>query len=328
MTANQLQQTGAGRLDGIQMLRGAAALAVVLFHFFIIEAIYDTDQGMAGFVGYGRAGVDLFFVISGFIMVHVTRNAPPGEASAGQFLFRRLQRIYPPYWIITFGMVALWTISHGAAFSTLVATHRNFLETFLLWPEGRDPVLNVGWTLVHEVYFYLIFTLVLFAPQRWRPALLGAWGAAMTAVHFSPLHDLSPATVLISHPMNLEFLFGACVAWARPHAGIKSHKAAMFTAALFLIGAVVYFGGAPTDAEFNQYWARTLLFGPLAACLVFVFAHPQTPVAPLLKSLGDRSYALYLLHIPLFAVLGVVWRKVSGPGYLDNVVAFAIMISA
>lgn len=315
------------RLDSIQALRGAAALAVVLFHFFIVETIYGPDHLAPGFFGYGRAGVDLFFVISGFIIVHVTRNLPAGEKTARSFLFRRLQRVYPPYWIITLGMLALWLVTGGSAFNGLIGENRNFLQSLALWPEGRDPVLNVGWTLVHEIYFYLAFTLILFTPPKWRPPLLAIWGGAMAAFYFSSFHTLSPETRLASHPLNLEFLMGAFVAWLRPHAGPNADRVAWVLAAIFLVAVIAVFGAAPTDPDFDQYWTRALLFGPLAACIVFLCAQ-KTSAPAWLKGLGDRSYALYLLHIPLFAIFGTVWRKFAAQGPWDNLAAFLLVIAA
>jgi len=85
------------RLDHIQALRGIAALMVVVSHLLIIERKYSVDQILGEWAVFGMAGVDLFFVISGFIMVYVMWDRPRGVKASAEFLWGRASRIYPLY---------------------------------------------------------------------------------------------------------------------------------------------------------------------------------------------------------------------------------------
>jgi peptidoglycan/LPS O-acetylase OafA/YrhL len=101
------------KLQSIQILRGIAALLVVIFHVRAQEMLAIGGNGLAempflnGFVNNGFAGVDLFFVISGFIMVYVTDGVRPGIRSSLDFLFARATRIYPLWWFFSALMIAM-----------------------------------------------------------------------------------------------------------------------------------------------------------------------------------------------------------------------------
>lgn len=90
-----------GRLEWVQGLRAFAVLLVLFSHLFRIEEKYATQTVLPDFVLAGVSGVDLFFVISGFIMVVVTEKSRAGLRRAAQFIYRRLLRIYPVYWFYT-----------------------------------------------------------------------------------------------------------------------------------------------------------------------------------------------------------------------------------
>ncbi|MCA8897615.1 MAG: acyltransferase [Hyphomonas sp.] len=314
------------RLDGIQVLRGLAALAVALFHFHTVERLYGPDALVPQFAEYGRAGVDLFFVISGFIMVRVAGRAMPGPVSAGNFLAKRMLRIYPPYWVATLGVLAVWIGSGHRYFGSFAGEAPDIAASLALLPQAREPILNVGWTLVHEMYFYIVFALLLLAPVRWRGWLGLGWLAVILGAGATGFSPSSPAGQIVLHPLTLEFILGAGIAVIRPRfIGNRAAQVAGVLAALWFAGAVMTLGPAPEEAGFADGWRRAACFGPAAAALVFAVAGPsERPRWPRpLVALGDASFALYLIHLPLFAVLGIVWGRFAGPGLLDN--AFACL---
>ena len=94
-------------LNHVQALRGVAAFLVMLAHLYDSELKYSPDQLLGRWTIYGNAGVDLFFLISGFIMVYVTSNRDRGVKPAFEFLFSRACRIYPLYWIVTLAVFAV-----------------------------------------------------------------------------------------------------------------------------------------------------------------------------------------------------------------------------
>jgi len=129
------------RLDHIQALRGIAALMVVVSHLLIIERKYSVDQILGDWAIYGMAGVDLFFVISGFIMVYVMWDRPRGPKAAGEFLWGRASRIYPLYWVVSLVLFALWLVRPDMVFSSIDAPP-DIVKSFALFPDDREPMIR------------------------------------------------------------------------------------------------------------------------------------------------------------------------------------------
>jgi len=264
------------KLRSIQVLRGLAACAVVFLH------AYPNPDGPVGNAGYGAAGVDLFFVISGFIMASVSQGR-----TAGQFLGDRLWRIYPLWWVAV--VPWLFMVPRGATFLT---------SSLTLWPIYGDgyfvPVLKVGWTLSFELLFYLAMTAAIATRAAVPLALYALFLAGALATSSPLLHFLGS-------PTALEFLMGVLIARLprRPALGV-----------LIPIGFALFACTSPgigdVEASLGPQWAlrRALLWGVPAALVVWgtlsldrVFKHRafDVPVA-----LGDASYSIYLFH-PLVA---------------------------
>ena len=148
-------------IANLQMLRGLAALAVVFYH---------TDYRLPGDVHTEFQGVAVFFVISGFIMTHITRQ------DASSFLTHRLIRIVPLYWLCT---IAIAVLAHAD-----VAAVAKSLLFIPYWNINHDPqpLLGVGWTLNMEMFFYGLFALALLASRRWAPVIAGTVIVAIVAV--------------------------------------------------------------------------------------------------------------------------------------------------
>src|SRR5438876_1283510 len=145
-------------LEGIQILRAVAALLVVFHH-----ALEESRAAIPGpkspdwLTTFGAAGVDIFFVISGFIMLYVSFPAGGPPASPQSFLFSRITRIYPLYWICLATIIALKSVVRS---SSLPGDPNVFLGSILLLP-GDYMILGPAWTLVYEMYFYIIFAATL-----------------------------------------------------------------------------------------------------------------------------------------------------------------------
>jgi exopolysaccharide production protein ExoZ len=139
-------------LYGIQILRAVAAIAVVLHHAL------EQSNGASGrfspdwLTTAGAAGVDIFFVISGFIMLHVSFLPRRPVPSAGTFLFRRATRIYPLYWLCC---IAILLISAAGFLSSHRYSVSKIISSMLLLP--GETIIGVSWTLVYEMYFYFVF---------------------------------------------------------------------------------------------------------------------------------------------------------------------------
>jgi exopolysaccharide production protein ExoZ len=201
------------KLLTLQVARGIAANLVVLSHLFVLEDKYTHGGVLPSFTFYGVAGVDLFFVLSGFIMVAAAgRRVGPCE-----FLWRRAARIYPTYWLVTLVIFAITLVAPDMVNSSITEPI-SIWRSFLLLPARTPPLLAVGWTLVHEMYFYLVFAVFL-ALQI--PVLVGliAWGLVLLSVMTTIPNETvaSPVLSLVANPLTAEFMMGATVGllWVR-----------------------------------------------------------------------------------------------------------------
>lgn len=285
-------------LLSVQYLRALAAFAVAAFHTLQWARI-DFD--------IGAAGVDVFFVISGFIMWRTTegRAIRPLE-----FLRRRAIRIVPLYWTVTLGLAAaalLWP----ARFIDVQPTWDHVLQS-LAFIQHRNPaglpfpVLAPGWTLNYEAVFYVIFAACLFLPEARRLLVLTC---VLLALGFGGFFH-PPAYEMLANPMILEFLAG--VLWAKAmNAGASPGRGAGW--AIFVVGLAWYLTMYFTKAEWDLW--RPLFWGFPALLLVIGLTSVEADGGlldlPPARALGDASYSLYLTHplvIGAMAVTFGVWH--------------------
>ncbi|MGI8841184.1 MAG: acyltransferase family protein [Caulobacteraceae bacterium] len=278
-------------LLSIQYLRGGAALAVVLYHAL---------QWESGGFEVGRAGVDVFFVISGVIMWWITAD---GAARPGPFLWRRLSRVAPLYWLATLAVAALAVAWPGFLPEVLpdwrhLALSLAFMPHFD--PRGRPfPLLPPGWTLTYEAAFYLVFAAALLVPVRRRVLAITAALFAVVAAGFL-LSD--PAYILGANPMLLEFAAGVWLGKRLESGRLPGPVWGLSLAAL----GVAAFAALEATHFINELW-RPLLWGAPAAAIVAgalcLEARGAVPASRPLKVLGDASYAIYLAHLPATALI-------------------------
>jgi exopolysaccharide production protein ExoZ len=300
-------------LLSIQYLRGLAALAVVLFHAF--------QWTGAGF-DIGAAGVDVFFVISGFVMWITTQGRP---AAPGGFLWRRFVRVAPAYWIATLALAllaALWPRllpqvrlqpSH-LALSLLFIPH--------LDPDGLPfPLLPPGWTLVYEAVFYLVFAASLAAPIRARFGLVigGLTALALLGFVLHPLYEL------FANPSLLEFAAGVWLGKAYAERRLPGRGIGWLLLAAGL-GAFVALRllGLHSDMWRNLIWGVPAL--AIVAGAVTLEANGGVRSSPPLKQLGDASYSIYLAHWVVIALLGMPMDTDNGWVFVPTAVAASVAV--
>jgi peptidoglycan/LPS O-acetylase OafA/YrhL len=295
----------------LQALRGLAALGVVLFHLLPFEAKYLPGAAVvpAGFSA-GRAGVDLFFVLSGFLAVWTTLG-PGGAGVAQSFLLRRVTRIYPTYWFYCIPLVVAGIAAPGG----LLSEHRpDVVASLLLIPNAAPPLLLVAWTLEFEVYFYLAFALLIWTRMGRRNRILSLvlWGAIVAAgrVLLAPSRTQALLDALLS-PLVFEFLAGCAAAWLCA-AGIARAK----TAVAGVVGCgILGIGLLWSETLFGMPWLRVVVFGcGVALLLIGCFGEDMVVrrVLPrVIVRIGDTSYSLYLSHLFTIGAVGHALSRVA-----------------
>ncbi len=316
----------ASRLGNIQSLRGIAALLVVFAHLLIIEQKYSPDQILGDYMGFGLSGVDLFFVISGFIMVHVAARSRRGLRPVLDFLFARITRIYPLYWLVSATLVLIWLWRPEMVFSS-VSQAPDMLKSFALYPDTRPPLLVVGWTLVHEMGFYLVFALALLLKPKWLLPFLGLWALGLTIGQFYGLDTAGPVRAIVFSPLSYEFLAGALAGWIF-HKTRAKFAAAALLAGLVLWAVTLYVLISAGHVMIESHMGRAIHFALPATLVVYGLAGLKTTLPKWSQTLGDWSYALYLTHILSLSLFGRIWARFAGDSIWDNLPVLILMTLA
>lgn len=308
----------------IQALRAYAAAIVVIYHTQHIMAGKGLIDDVSPLLKFGQSGVDIFFVVSGFIMVFISWDNFGKAGASADFILRRLIRIVPLYWFYSIAVTLVLVVfpdllsQGGANIPHIIASY-----LFIPWENNIGvvmPVLPVGWTLSYEMYFYIVFSVALFFRNGLFLPLAIVW--LLGGVFLGMVIDFSvPMARLMTSGLLVEFFIGCLVGFLyKTNARISPHLSVL----LFLIGAAAYvfmvFVGA-------SYLTREAAWGVPAGLiiigLVFMERHRLLRVPAFLIKLGDSSYSLYLSH--LFTVhLGLlIWNKLVGANYeLFSIIVF------
>jgi len=305
-------------IKNLQALRGIAVLSVLSLHLYGAERLFDTGGTvLPDFCNFGAFGVDLFFVISGFIMVTVTRGKFSGLRSSCKFLLSRFFRIFPLYWI--YSAAFLFALEFFGFGDSGRLQHISIWRSFLLFPQDQYPVLVVGWTLIYEVYFYVVFgALMVFSEHSFIRLLLG-WGAAIIAVGLSAhLFSLSfgPLLKLVFGPLTLAFIAGGLLA-------LFMRDRTCRYGGLFLIAAAVFLSAVYMLSGYERYpagWMRVMLFGIPAVMILYgavsLELNNSVFFPAVLGFIGDISYSVYLAHVPIILLVFSLWSRFIATGTL------------
>ena len=304
-------------LPSIQAARGAAALMVVIYHAERLTSLpqYVGRLPLGGLAGFGHAGVDFFFVLSGFIIHYVHCGDIGRPDRLARYAGRRISRIYPPYWAATAIMIAAALLLHAG---DAVLGWRLFFTSVVLLPSDPQPILGVGWTLQHEALFYVAFGLAIV--HRWAGlGVMLAWTAAVLFVPF----DGSAASLTVLAPFNLLFAFGMAASWFVQRSAPRHPLAwlALGTAAFLAAGLCEVAGLIPPTG-----WQGRMAYGLCSTALVIGCAARDlrrgAPVPPVLVGLGAMSYSLYLVHVP---VIGFATKLLAAAGVVRWAPGWAVM---
>lgn len=308
---------GRPKLYSLQILRFVAAFAVVLFH---LGAGYQAEFGMErNIFGVGASGVDIFFVISGFIIAY---TADPDRGLL-HFAWRRIVRIVPLYWTLTLGLTAIAIVMPSLLNSTLVDVGSLLKSLFFIPYERGDgsirPILFLGWTLNYEMFFYTLYALCIGIGFRSSVAPLVLVLAIVAAGRLFTFDSV--IWRFYTNPIIVEFAIGIllCMLFRR--------YAGMFSKAMpYLIpAALAAFAAKLAIPGMTSIWVTALAAALLVAAAISV-PIARTPLAAFFVLLGDASYSLYLSH-PYVLQL---WVKTSpeGLGVSVHVIAGAILGAA
>jgi exopolysaccharide production protein ExoZ len=287
-------------LLSIQYLRAFAALAVAVFH-----ACQWADLNF----DIGAGGVDIFFVISGFLMWAITQEPSLTPAA---FLWRRVTRVAPLYWIATLALAGL-AVAAPALIEQVAPVPSHIVLSLLfiphLDPAGLAfPLLPPGWTLNYEAILYLIFTLALFGPRRWRLAIV------LTLLSAIPVMGLliTPLFTLFANPLMFEFVAGVVMARVMAKGARLSLGMGWSFIALGLTSfAMLRLLGIHSDLGRWYLWGLPAVGMVIGA--ISIEARGGLPKSAIFRRIGDASYAIYLCHWPIVAITAKLMDAIHYP---------------
>ncbi len=274
----------------LQLLRGVAALLVVAYHLSLFfENHFKQTNSISRFFGHGYAGVDLFFVISGFVITYATFPADKKSPSLPDYWRKRFIRVFPIYWLLLLTFWVACRLSYGGL--PPVERHQfDWVSAFFLLP-GHQPIIPVSWSLSHELYFYALISLLLYSRRLWFIIALVVGG---TLYHVLVSQPFTPIFGFLFNAYNLEFLGGvvACLLY----------RAGPFRPSVYwsiLLASGVWLAAGPATTDGNQA-GRFVLYGLASIGLIIALtgleANRQIGFSTIFTKLGDASYIIYLLH--------------------------------
>jgi exopolysaccharide production protein ExoZ len=299
------------KLDGIQVGRAGAALLVVCYHagrMLSLPQYLGHITALGKMFTFGNAGVDFFFTLSGFIIYLVHQGDIGKPSRLGHYVWRRVTRIYPMYWVATAIVITFEILKHDWAI--LNANH--IVNSFFLSPSLEDPLLGVGWTLTHEMFFYAVFAFAI-ASRTVGAALALCW-ALLVLVGFYHTSDVAFLR-FVQSPYHLQFALGIFSAAALRKSKSKYASIAFASGVMFFLGASLSINLHHLSDD--QITSRCV-FGVGSALILYGIATMEQEgilrVPRWAAFFGAASYSIYLFHtivIGLFAK--ALFRSVSMP---------------
>ncbi len=317
------------QIAGIQVLRAVAALSVAFLHIEQSAGVFVGRTGESPWPWLRmipwEAGVDIFFVVSGFVMVYASNRLFRTAGAPRTFLGRRVSRVVPLYWLFTTLTVLVALVRPGllneplgSGWGAVVASY-----LFIPWPRPDgfiQPVFRLGWTLNYEMLFYAIFTPFVMLSRRW--AVLGVVAAIGALVAVGQLTWTgNPQIGFWTDPIVGEFAFGVLLGALRLDGVQLSRPVRLgLIAAGLAIMLVIGVDDTPT---------RALSYGIPAACFVAAvsFGSGRAGTSLIARGgllLGDASYALYLVHLFPTRLLREIWWRLHLIG-TAGIVSFIVV---
>lgn len=333
-------------LYSIQYMRGVAALVVVLFHFkvFLNNVYTQKDLGLILF-NNGAVGVDLFFMLSGFIIAYSTKK----DSSSYNFFIKRFFRIYPVYAIMMLIMITFlpWVQFDKTFIRSLFFLHKNYESQ---GPYFSYSTIQAAWTLTYEVMFYALFVFSMIITHKYRIILTSILIISLN-LFFQLLFNDGYSIVgsasanysghfaflikIFSSPMMLEFVVGMAIYSIYEIVTTNGNKKGVYTLMKYTISISLSYSIMCYMSGFNRFHGLTG-FGLSAICVILPLVIYEKLYSmrkyESLLFLGNISYSMYISHLVILAVLNYTkpefFTSINGFSKLALMLIFTVIFSS
>jgi exopolysaccharide production protein ExoZ len=319
-------------IQSLQMLRAIAALLVVVCHSPLLikhmqlnywPSLTTMSGSYAAIFNHLDIGVDIFFCISGYIMALLLQRAGNNYSSAFNFLIKRAIRIYPPYWLFTALVIIIFFLSKGTMNLGELSGDNSkdvarITKSVLLIPQETAPILNVGWTLIHEAQLYIFCGIIIMLSGKFRINLLlslSIFTISALVINYEG-YDLAYGTLFST--FYIEFLTGAIIY------SLGTIATRDFPISKCVIAVIIFFGLAillnagweplGKNISITRQVGGSLIGGLLISGGIGIddnYRFSQTTIGKLMVRIGDASYTLYLSHWFILSAIGKIAGKFS-----------------
>ncbi|WP_162244699.1 acyltransferase [Aureimonas sp. Leaf454] len=307
----------AERNEAIQWLRALAATEVMVWHSDLLTKGFSSFSIQASsYSPMGGIGVEVFFVVSGYLMSFITST----DARAKPFVVGRIRRIFPLYWLFTLLVIGVYLAQPGWHLGGFELTAGNVIQSMMLWPRDGYPILTVGWTLEYEIVFYAMVTVFLASELALKGDLRIAFGPALALLGLVGiiLSDALRHQPALAHALS-PYMFAFGIGWMLH--GARRSRAPAVVAAFVAFAVLAAAGWTIARGHDAVVLARCLLAGlGVAAVLAMRPLLVRTgPVHRLVATIGEASYSIYLCHWFVLSALGKVLARSGADAGADGV---------
>ncbi|WP_291329199.1 acyltransferase [Desulfovibrio sp. UCD-KL4C] len=304
------------KLNSLQILRAIAAILVCFSHVHFSTKVYSAHfnmpsyESLAKFESFFRSGVDIFFIISGFVMAYVVTDKKINLKFCKNFACKRILRIYPMYWIVLSAYaIYSYIFSSGGQFHSF----KTIVLSSLLTPGYR--LLPISWTLTFEMTFYIIFTISLLISIIEGDKFILAISIISLAYALSFLLQPTQDTFgILQSPLLYEFVIGIFIAKMYINKLLLPKLYAYLLIIIYFI--IVYYNISTTLTPNGFSWEYIIRWGGSSSLIVYALIcleYRGVNFPQILHKIGDSSYSLYLLHALLMTFFVKTWVKLDLP---------------
>lgn len=315
------------RLDFLQIFRGLAALLVLFHHTDDILSNHHNYHYFGGIFEPGWSGVDFFFVLSGFIIYYIHYKDIGKPNAFKPFIQKRFIRVYPMTWLVVIPIIPMFFLFPGFGDPGVQTNPWVILKQLFLFPQER-VVLDVSWTLSHEILFYLLFGLLIISGRTIVKTVIGIWILLTLLSMVNIINFESWGLNFLISPFHIEFVFGCIAAYVYLNYNLK--KSSMY---ILVFGVLLFISTWVLRLLeiLPKYQVESiLLFGTSSFFIVLGSVYisiNKTNWSKIFLFIGDASFSIYLTHFPAISLLNKMFATLGLYEKLGYFLATSIIIA-